>query len=488
MPPTPVATRRAVSGSSMVTKTDPRPVQRGLGAFGFASNRKVQDQRSVTAPSSASVFSRARGGQGKRREEEEDVDMQAESPIKAVQTLRRAASAKGFRPLFASPGGNHTPQDVLGVPPTAARIGARSMSQEEDDAEAVMEDDSSSPVGGLFAAQVAQRRRARESESPVSETTGAEAMKKHKVRAAVQLPSSSDLDDDEEADAVESRAYASSSPPFYRRMGAGSSSPHTELTEPSSTARPSTDRAFASKHRTAAVQPSSSPSRAIDMASDSEAKAVHNDAAVDSWRKIQQVELSDEDEPSAKGGSKCKKVISITPYQRYGSVRTSLPSTPADEDEAEFSLYRLPTSTLARGGVYAVDAISNAPSDDDADDNATHASLAGLRLSPVRHAPSTRASRAQRHRLLTSIFDPTAKRQCKPSLNPEARFGPLQPSATSSPDSDDDSDLHPSAHAKTTSLATTNPVVDDDDDDDWQQEVDQDFTFLDSEIELQDVA
>ncbi len=30
--------------------------------------------------------------------------------------------------------------------------------------------------------------------------------------------------------------------------------------------------------------------------------------------------------------------------------------------------------------------------------------------------------------------------------------------------------------------------IDDDDDDDWQQEVEEDFTFLDSEIELQDVA
>ncbi|KAJ9476596.1 DNA replication regulator SLD2 [Pseudozyma hubeiensis] len=431
VPPTPVATRRVVSAGNLVVKTDPRPVQRGLGAFGFASGRKV------SAPASASVFSRARSiVQTKAEKEEEDVDMQDESPVKAMRQLRRAAS--GFKPLFASPGGNHAPQDVIGAPPAAARR-SDGGEEAEDDADAVMDDDRVSPVGGLFAAQVAQRRRARESESPVKAVTGTDVVKKHKIRPALQLPSSSDIDDDDET-SLRTGAYASSSPAPYRRRSGASSSPHTDLTIPSSTSRPSsTDHSFLSKPLKSGIT-SSSPTHSHDLAPAPAARS-----ATDSWRKVHSVELSDSEDPLPQPGH--VKTLTITPYQRYGTYTASSPFPSFDEDDTS---YALPTSHR----------VSTSPSLSDD----SPPSFAGLKLSPV-HLPR----RSTNHHLLNSIFDPSTT--TKHTFNPEARSGPLQPSAST--------DDH---------LNHTSPDDNDDSDDDWHQEVDQDFTFLDSEIDLQDVA
>lgn len=486
VPPTPVAARRVVSGSSVgAARTDPRRIQRRLGVFGFGSNRKVQENRSVTMPSSASVFSRARSIVPGN---DQDVDLRNESPSRVVRSLGRASSsAKGFRPLFASPSGNHAPQNVLDIAPrAAAAVGKRNVDQQlEDDADAIMNDDSASPVGGLFAAQVAQRRRARDSASPCKPMMGAALIKKHKVRAAIQLPSSSDMDDDEE-DLPPNATYASSSPTPYHRGVDASSSPHTEVTVPSSTIRASTDRSYLSKQK-AVETPISDPSRMLIAASATPPTDVVGEA--EQWRKVQQVELSDEDEPASQNGIKSavKKVISITPYQRYGTLRTASSRFTADaEFDQDESIYTLPTSTT-KGEMYAVDQIHDSSDSDSTD---AHTSLAGLKLSPVRHAPSTRANRAQRHHLLNSIFDPTAKRKLKTTFNPEARFGPLEPSAsTPAFDSDDDLDHQHDHHSHTNPNPPIASTLDDDnDDDDWQQEVDQDFTFLDLEIELQDVA
>uniref|UniRef100_V5ETT9 Uncharacterized protein n=2 Tax=Kalmanozyma brasiliensis (strain GHG001) TaxID=1365824 RepID=V5ETT9_KALBG len=299
-----------------------------------------------------------------------------------------------------------------------------------------MDDAPSTAVGGLFAAHVA-RRRAREAGSTVDE----EGLgKKHKIRAATQLPQSSD---DEEA------GLASSSPARYR-----ASSPHTELTVPSSTVRPCTASKF---------DPNNSPTRALSSNhNNKDAKAVENRTGVETWRKVHRVELSDEDEP---------RTISITPYQLYPQ-RASSPLSDGEQD------YSLPTSV--KSGMYAVDLLASPKSD--AEDFSANG-LAGLQLSPVRHAPSAKRERQQKDRLLNGIFDPTAasrKRRIPKTFNPEARFGTLQPSATHS---DGEIDGHASEEGDGGA-----PPADDDDDDDWQQEVEEDFTFLDSEIELQDVA
>ncbi|CDR99901.1 hypothetical protein [Sporisorium scitamineum] len=434
VPPTP--SRRVVSGSAAVARTDPRSAQRGLGAFGFASSRKAtQDKGSGTVPNLASVFSRARSAQSNGKpsrslaDDEEEEEMQTESPIKAVAKLRRSASAKGFRPLFASPSGNHAPQNVFGVPPPP-KPGAN-QNEGDDDLDALMDDNATSPVGGLFAAQVQQNRlrRARETESASVDPT--EAVKKHKVRAPVQLPSSNYSDDE----------VARSSSPAFRR-GAASSSPHTELTVPSSTVRPTADHFLSKQSRV--VEADGSPTRAVADKNDVESKAVETGNGVEAWRKVHRVELSDEDKPHKPGS---KKVISITPYQRYGTLHSSSPLPPStlDEEEEDYT-YTIP---IANRRVYAVDLPSNSSSDSEDD---THASLAGLKLSPVRH---TRLKARERERLLNGIFDPSSSKT-RTVFNPEARFGPLQPS-TRTLDSD-------------------------------YQEVDQDFTFLDSEIELQDIA
>lgn len=503
VPPTPSARRVVSAGSVAVSRTDPRPVQRGLGTFGFASNRKlsVQEKGSAAAPSSGSVFSRERGGaqsNGKFAsrgpglgDEEEDEEMQTESPIKAVAKLRRSASsAKGFRPLFASPSSNHAPQNMLGVPPPTKSHAHQHMADDQDDADALMEDDSSSlPVGGLFAAEVQQRRlrRARETESSSLDTTG--MMKRHKIRALVQLPSSNVSDNEDDGGAAHP---ASSSPASFCRAGA-LSSPHTELTVPSSTIRPTTtttEHSFLSKqHSKVADETASSPTRGVEPVSsnigiaseagdaleDSAAERAVEASRIEGWRRVQRVELSDDDEPRG-------KVISITPYQRYGTLRTAssplLPSSALVDEEEEDYAYTIPTRNRQ---VYAVDTTSSPGSDSDADADQTHASLAGLKLSPVRHA---RSKARERDRLLNSIFDPSAAK-ARTVFNPEARCGPLQPSTrTAESDYDDEDPKHPiSTHAATLAHAS-----DDDDDDDWQQEVDEDFTFIDSEIELQDVA
>ncbi len=117
VPPTPQQERRRPGQVAMRSKTEPRPKvaqQQGLGAFGFASQRKVlgEANRSVTAP--ASVFSRARrslGGEAAADDDDEDEEMLGESPIKAVAKLRRTASAKpGFKPLFCFAFGQSRPE------------------------------------------------------------------------------------------------------------------------------------------------------------------------------------------------------------------------------------------------------------------------------------------------------------------------------------------------------------------------------------------
>ena len=124
---------------------------------------------------------------------------------------------------------------------------------------------------------------------------------------------------------------ACTSSPAYRTSGA-TSSPNTEMTIPSSASRP----------RHSKPGEASSPIRA---GTTNKEKMLESGKSVVGWRKVQQVELSDEDEPKA------KKVISITPYQRYGTLRTPsssshLPSSflnaeEDDEEEADFSSYAI---------------------------------------------------------------------------------------------------------------------------------------------------
>jgi hypothetical protein len=96
--------------------------------------------------------------------------------------------------------------------------------------------------------------------------------------------------------------------------------------------------------------------------------------------------------------------------------------------------------------------------------------LAGLHLSPVQ-LPS---SKDTNKRLLDNIFHPTSSAPKHPTLNPHARFHLHQPDPPSPPDDDDDDDANPAANFQ--------------DDDDWLQEVDADYTFLDTEIQLNDIA
>lgn len=462
VPPTPHREKRSAA------HTDPRPVQKGLGAFGFASTRKHDtSSRTATAAASASVFSRARSTHSQRGPDsgrDDDEEMLGESPIKTVAKLRRASSKPGFKPLFASPSGNHATRDVLGTSTT--RPPSSGTGQGGDDADAVMDDDAAGPVGGLFAAEVQQRRLRR-----ARETSSEAGTKKHKVRPTPDLPASSD---DEQQPTLSEAVYTSS--PAYR--GSLASSPNTELTVPSSTGR-------ATNVTVNGKADASSPIRRRDA------------GAGVGWRKVQQVELSDDDEPrrgsahSGKGTG-ARKVISITPYQRYGTLRQPSTSSPFpssepghhdddEEDEDDFAPYTIPTAQPQR--VYAVDTTAD---NSDSDEDETHASLAGLQLSPVRHAPSAQKSKEQQRRLLNNLFDPSSRKKTANVFNPEARFGPLQPSsATTAIHNDDDEGEDDDSHSARQTFAGT---AGSDDDDDWQQEVDEDFTFLDTEIELQDVA
>ncbi|SPO42620.1 uncharacterized protein PSANT_00303 [Moesziomyces antarcticus] len=154
--------------------TDPRPAQRGLAAFGLATQRKPP-----TMPAPASAFPLRTVVPAQMSDDEDVLDA---SPVKAV--ARRGSGKPGFRPLFASPS-SHAPVDIL-APSTSGCTG-------DADEDAVMHD--AGPAGGIFGAEVQRRRRLREL-SPA-------ASKKPKTRSAPILPSS-DCDDD---------LGASSSPP-----------------------------------------------------------------------------------------------------------------------------------------------------------------------------------------------------------------------------------------------------------------------------------
>lgn len=323
--------------------------------------------------------------------------LESESPIKSVARVREG---KGFKPLFGSPTVDRV-GNVLNVPPAPPSVD-RPSPDTDADADTFMHDNAAtSPAGGLFAAQLEQRRLVRRSRDASPDESVA---KKHKHRPSLALPGDESDDD---------LATSSSSPAFHRG-GAASSSPHTDLTVPSSVPRPS-----------GAVQKASSAVRPVQ-------------------RTIQHLQLSDgEDEGTT---------ITIAPYQRYG--RSLLRSAAAVEDE-DLS-YAIPSSSSS----------TRYTTPSDSSDSETEPSLAGLKLSPVRHA---RSDRLRRDRLLSSIFEPNSRKTTV--FNPEARCGPLQPSKEC-----DELNLEGA------------PKEGSDDDDDWQQEVDEDFTFLDSEIELKDVA
>ncbi|SPO21164.1 uncharacterized protein UTRI_00641 [Ustilago trichophora] len=485
VPPTP----RRREGKDGVARTDPRPVQKGLGAFGFASSRKAGDGVAGNSSVFARTLSSTKTSRGEEMEEEEEEE-EVMSPIKAVAKLRRTASAKpGFRPLFASPSGNHAPKDVLGTSSNSNTANIRAILPEEveQDADALMDDDTNSPAGGLFAAEVQQRRLRRAREG--SFETDA---KKLKTRPAPHLPAPSNSSDDDEATPI----YQASSSPAYRHS-LTFSSPHTEMTIPSSTGR----EANVSKPR--GISLASSPLGKVNR--NSESKVVRGFGGV----KVQEVELSDDEFEarytapngnSVMNGQGKKKIISINPYQRYGTLRASFTSSPfqssdpisSDEDddtEDQFSQYPFPIPS--KHNVYANDpTLTTIHSSSDSQDDHDQPSLARLKLSPVRHAPSSQRKKQHQLQLLNNIFDPTAARNAasKPKLfNPEPRFGPLQPSNSDlSPDQHDDQHQHPSHKLGKNDTATG--ADSSDDDDDWQQEVDEDFTFLDSEIELQDVA
>nr|CDI51489.1 conserved hypothetical protein [Melanopsichium pennsylvanicum 4] len=310
VPPTP--NRRRVSGG-MVTSTEPRAVQRGL--FGFASHRKLAENSSITAP--ASVFARRSLGNAQDRvnssttgsEDEQDGDESIQSPIKAVRKFRRTASTAkvGFRPLFASPSANHSPKDVLGTMPPATglsnSINAACEVEKEEDADALMDDDNGYRVGGLFAAEVQQRRIRR-----AHENSDEASVKKVKIRDAPVLPSSSD-----DEGVIMSPASYTCSPAYCIGNGMGHSSPNTEMTIPSSAAR--------SRHAKQ-VEDASSPIRSTEGEKRRLGQNHFAGSTGSDWRKVQEVELSDEDEPKAnqnalQGGKNVKKkVISMTPYQR----------------------------------------------------------------------------------------------------------------------------------------------------------------------------
>ncbi|SYW81990.1 uncharacterized protein UHO2_00475 [Ustilago hordei] len=486
VPPTP--NRRRVSDSNALVRggvvegegnrTAPRAVQKGLGAFGFGSQRKSLGGvvgRSVTAP--ASVFSRARSIPHPPMAQGEE-DAMVESPIKSISKLRRAASAKpGFRPLFASPSGNHAPQNVLGISDTTALPRSSptgAVGGEEEDADAVMADDTSAPIGGLFAAEVQKRRLRRARETGEEEALEG---KKHKSRTELVLPSSSDGEE-------ETGGYndVSSSPAYRSGAGATSvSSPFTELTVPSSAAK-----IGCTKERSDASSPLRPSTGAIAINSEK------SNASVEGWRKVQTLELSDEDEPrkshqTLKPSAAGKRIISITPYQRYGTLRQnpSLPSIGFNSDpEEEFGSYSLLLSTQRpTAGKVAVASASDSEEDQH---EASSSLLARLKLSPVRHAPTT--NKQQRDRLLNSIFDPaSARKKAGKVLNPEARFGDLQPSSSFGPTDELDDEAQGEGRKASKGL-TRCTGAGSDDDDDWQNEVDEDFTFFDSEIELRDIA
>ncbi|SPO20246.1 uncharacterized protein UTRI_00641_B [Ustilago trichophora] len=460
VPPTP----RRREGKGGVVRTDPRPVQKGLGAFGFASSRKAGDG----VASNASVFARTLSSSNPSREEEMEEDDEM-SPIKAVAKLRRTASTKpGFKPLFASPSGNHAPKDVLGTSSSSntATTHLNLPGEAEQEADTLMDDDASSPIGGLFAAEVQQRRLRRARQGSFDSNA-----KKPKTRPAPHLPAPSNSSDDDEPAPV----YQASSSPAYRQS-ATCSSPNTEMTIPSSTDRGAT----LSKSRVQSL--ASSP------LGKAHTKAESKMVGGAGWRKVHEVELSDDElEPQSaavKDRQGKKKIISITPYQRYGTLRAPstsnlLPSSEEDDDD-QFSQYPIPTT--AKPNMHTPNISS------DTEDETEH-SLAGLKLSPVRHAPSAQRSKEQRMRLLNNIFDPTPARKSASTtkvFNPEARFGPLQPSKSDLTTSEDEEEGYGSHDSSKKGHVTG--AGSDDDDDDWQQEVDEDFTFLDSEIELQDVA
>ncbi|SAM60938.1 uncharacterized protein UBRO_00905 [Ustilago bromivora] len=486
VPPTP--NRRRVSDSNALVRggvvegegnrTAPRAVQKGLGAFGFGSQRKSLGGvvgRSVTAP--ASVFSRARSIPHPPMAQGEE-DAMVESPIKSISKLRRAASAKpGFRPLFASPSGNHAPQNVLGISDTTALPRSSptgAVGGEEEDADAVMADDTSAPIGGLFAAEVQKRRLRRARETGEEEALEG---KKHKSRTELVLPSSSDGEE-------ETGGYndVSSSPAYRSGAGATSvSSPFTELTVPSSAAK-----IGGTKERSDASSPLRPSIGAIAINSEK------SNASVEGWRKVQTLELSDEDEPrkshqTLKPSAAGKKIISITPYQRYGTLRQnpSLPRIGFNSDpEEEFGSYSLLLST--QRPTAGKDAVASASDSEEDQHEASSSLLARLKLSPVRHAPTT--NKQQRDRLLNSIFDPaSARKKAGKVLNPEARFGDLQPSSSFGPIDELDDEAQGEGRKASKGL-TCCTGAGSDHDDDWQNEVDEDFTFFDSEIELCDIA
>lgn len=363
--------------------TDPRPAQRGLAAFGFATQRKAP-----TMPAPASAFPLRTVVPAQMSDDEDVLDA---SPVKAV--ARRGSGKPGFRPLFASPS-SHAPVDIL-APPTSGSTG-------DADEDAMMHD--AGPAGGLFGAEVQRRRRLRQL-SPA-------ASKKPKTRSAPILPSS-DCDDD---------LGASSSP--VRR---GESSPHTEITLPSSVPRPSSRKQVASSSPTGGV----------------------------GWRQTREVELSDDDASPRKGSSGGRK-ISIQPYRLYGRCTQPAPQLGEDDDDAYAMFNSLQTTTAS------VTATTPEPEPNTA--------LAGLHLSPVQ-LPS---SKDTNKRLLDNIFHPTSSAPKHPTLNPHARFHLHQPDPPSPPDDDDDDDANRAANFQ--------------DDDDWLQEVDADYTFLDTEIQLNDIA
>ncbi|KAJ1035166.1 hypothetical protein NDA18_000762 [Ustilago nuda] len=383
----------------------------------------------------------------------------------------------GFRPLFASPSGNHAPQNVLGISDTTALPRSSptgAVGGEEEGADAVMADDTSAPIGGLFAAEVQKRRLRRARETGEEEVLEG---KKHKSRTELVLPSSSDGEE-------EMGGYndVSSSPAYRSGAGATSvSSPFTELTVPSSAAK-----IGCTKERSDASSPLRPSTGAIAINSEK------SNASVEGWRKVQTLELSDEDEPrkshqTLKPSAAGKRIISITPYQRYGTLRQnpSLPSIGFNSDpEEEFGSYSLLVST--QRPTAGKDAVASASDSEEDQHEASSSLLARLKLSPVRYAPTT--NKQQRDRLLNSIFDPaSARKKASKVLNPEARFGDLQPSSSFGPADELDDEAQGEGRKASKGL-TRCTGAGSDDDDDWQNEVDEDFTFFDSEIELRDIA
>lgn len=208
----------------------------------------------------------------------------------------------------------------------------------------------------------------------------------------------------------------------------------------------------------------------------------------------------------------------MLPYQRYGSLRDSTRAAASavhargeedsdEEDEHMYGSYCLiPPNNIGAQPRSAGAAISTGwesesdSSDADTDkpplstSAATSASLAGLKLSPNKHGPSSTISRARQQKVLDRLFDPTATTfsasgakhhrvsagSAKQQFDPAARAGPIAPA-------DKPSD-HDNAEQSPTDSQHVHTADDDDDDDDWEQDVDEEFTFLDNEIELGDMV